>query len=471
MGKTIQEIFLEARNKARQKCKIDNGIIYEIVPPYRSFENVDSGKLKEEDKAERDLAFQNRIRGISNLPSVSNMNVKPLPLPLQSSSLSSNLIQDAPLKAEKRYCPYCCTVSYCEENICSNCGLPIPEKEYRREENYSGSSLSLDIGNMLYNIENEIEPPSAVSIETAFGNRLEIKPIMTEEKFVRYYPSYENRINVYCTLNKYTVIDFETANMYPDSVCAMGIITVEDNEVTERKSYLIRPPYNDFRNSHIHGITLSDVVNEKTFFELWEEIKPYIENKLVGAYNARFDIGCLLATLENYEIEKPDFAYFDIMQSVREKYEFGSYKLSTVARRLKIKYKEHDALSDAQAAYEVQKKCDMGSTFSMMYAKGNNHFEVMTELFTSKDIMSFIRKRMKENTSSEVEEYKKELYLLQMVEKRNEDKAKILKLRGELFEKCGKVDEALSNYKEAYSLNDKIGVKGRIEKLEKGKKK
>ena len=390
--------------------KFDNGIIYEIVPPRFTRRNSDN---------------------------------------------------------EQRDCPYCSTKISVEESICPNCNLPVPEKNYLREVNFSGRGMSIDVASILHNIANEAEEPPPVAIKTFEGNELHIKPIMTEEKFVNYYPSYENRINVFCTLRNFTVIDFETANMYPDSVCQMGIVVVEDNNVVEKRNYMIRPPYNDFRNSKIHGITLDDVREAKTFFELWSEIKPFIENRLVGAYNSRFDIGCLLATLENFGLEKPDFAYFDILQSVKEKYEFGSYKLATVSKRLRIKYTAHDALSDALTAATVQIKCGMTATYSFMYAKCNNHIEVMTGLFTRKELLSFVRKKLKEITSSELSSYEKALSVLQMVEEREGDKASILKLRGEIFERCGMNVEALNNYEEAYRLNEKIGVKGKIQKLKK----
>ena len=40
----------------------------------------------------------------------------------------------------------------------------------------------------------------------------------------------------------FVVIDFETANTCPDSICQMGIVTVEDNLIVGRKNFLIRPP-------------------------------------------------------------------------------------------------------------------------------------------------------------------------------------------------------------------------------------
>lgn len=425
MAISIQEIFLAAKNKAESSSKKnDNDIIYEIVPsPLIS-------KSSDEETSEQ-----------------KNYN-----------------------RDEKRYCPYCFSDVNSNEKVCSKCGLPVPEKNYRIPETGRGASFIMNVDDIIYNIENEAEPAEPVEVETSQGNTLIIKPIMTDKAFVRYYPSYENRISLFCSLENFTVIDFETANMYPDSVCQIGIVVVEGNEIVEKKSYLIRPPYNDFRNANIHGITLDDVKFAKTFSELWEEIKPFIEKKLVGAYNAQFDIGCLLATLENFKIEMPDFAYFDILQNVKESFQgmnFSSYKLKSVARRLKIKYTPHEALSDAIAAARVQMECRMATTFSFMYAKDNKHFEVMPTLFPVKDILKFARKALKEMISSEFDDYAKIIEVLKLAELKGAELEKILKLRGETFEKCGMNDEALNSYEEAYKINEKIGVKGKILKLRK----
>lgn len=425
MVMSIQEIFLAAKRKVEELSKkIDNGIVYEMVPP------PSISKSSNEEEKERKCCSQN----------------------------------------EKRYCPYCFSVLNSNEKICSKCGLPVPEKSYRIPNTERGSNFIINVGDIIYNINNEVEPAFPVEVKTSQGNSLIIKPIMTNKAFVRYYPSYENRISLFCSLENFTVIDFETANMYPDSVCQIGIVVVKDNEIVKKKSYLIRPPYNDFRNADIHGITLDDVKCAKTFSELWEEIKPFIENKLVGAYNAQFDIGCLLATLENFKIEMPDFAYFDILQNAKESFQdinFRSYKLKAVARRLKINYVPHEALSDAIAAARVQIECKMTTTFSFMYAKNNKHFEVMTTLFPVKDILAFIRKTLKEMTSSEFDDYAKIIEVLKLAELKGAEPEKILKLRGETFEKCGMNDEALNSYEEAYKINEKIGVKGKILKLRK----
>ena len=45
-------------------------------------------------------------------------------------------------------------------------------------------------------------------------------------------------------LRDFTAIDFETANRYPTSACSIGIVVVQDGEITEEFSHLIKPePY------------------------------------------------------------------------------------------------------------------------------------------------------------------------------------------------------------------------------------
>ena len=85
----------------------------------------------------------------------------------------------------------------------------------------------------------------------------------------------------------FVAIDFETANSHRDSVCSLGITVVKDNKIVEKRYWLIKPyPFRfDPINISIHGIREADVINEKEFDEVWPEIKPYLENKLVIAHN------------------------------------------------------------------------------------------------------------------------------------------------------------------------------------------
>lgn len=270
-----------------------------------------------------------------------------------------------------KHCPYCFYAVEAHERYCPNCKLPVPEKSYQIEDDGTNHSLSIDLNSMAYNIANGINEPPPVPIKTAQGNDLIIKPILTNRRFVgSSLPYTSNRWSGDCSLRKFTVIDFETANMYPDSVCQLAVAVVEDNEIREAQSWYIRPPYNDFRNEEIHGITLKKVARLGTFAEIWDDVRPFIANSLVGAYNARFDIECLFAVLNTFGIKVPQFAYFDILQNIREQtreYKLSSYKMVKVAKHFGIDHNAHDALSDVIVAAKIQFKCDAKSAKSFMY--------------------------------------------------------------------------------------------------------
>lgn len=364
-----------------------------------------------------------------------------------------------------RYCPYCFSPVNSSENFCPNCNLPVPEKNYQILDSGSGSGFVINVDAIIQNLANEAEKPPPVAIKTALGNELMIKPILTDSRFVGCHLPYTNdRRRGYCSLRKFTVIDFETANMYPDSGCELGIAVVEDNEITEAQSWYIRPPYNDFRNEKIHGINLKKVERLMTFAELWDEIKPYIENQLIGAYNARFDIECLFAVLNTFNIEVPKFAYFDILQNIREQTKenkLPSYRLAEVAKHFGIKHNPHSALSDVLVAAEIQFECEATATDSFMYGDD----DIFINLLAGEVILYKVRQEIKSNFCAE--NYQRLINLIDIAARNGSDKAKCLKLQGDIFEKCAMNIEALERYEQAYELNERVGVKAKIQKLKK----
>ena len=96
---------------------------------------------------------------------------------------------------------------------------------------------------------------------------------------------------------RFTAIDFETANPRHYSACQLGIALVEKGEIIEEKSWFIRPPTPTFTFTDIHGITYNQVRDSLTFREIWAEVVPYIEGQIIAAHNARFDESVLLESL------------------------------------------------------------------------------------------------------------------------------------------------------------------------------
>lgn len=154
----------------------------------------------------------------------------------------------------------------------------------------------------------------------------------------------------------FVAIDFETATSAPNSICSMGICVVENNIVTETKEILIRPEPFAFQeyNIRIHGITPDMVYTMPTFDYYWPMVKPYVENKLVVAHNASFDVGALRATLEQFQIAYPTFQYLCTVKLSQKAYpELASHKLNHLADALGICFSHHHAADDAYACAKV----------------------------------------------------------------------------------------------------------------------
>ncbi len=154
----------------------------------------------------------------------------------------------------------------------------------------------------------------------------------------------------------FVALDFETANHHRESICEMGIAVVEDGQITETRSWRIRPRHNWFHygNIRVHGITADDVAEEPEFDSIWSEAKAYFEHANVVAHNASFDMSCLRHVLAQYELAFPSLSYACSLQVARRAW-FGyrSYGLSALSQRFSIALNHHAAESDAIACAHI----------------------------------------------------------------------------------------------------------------------
>jgi DNA polymerase-3 subunit epsilon len=155
-------------------------------------------------------------------------------------------------------------------------------------------------------------------------------------------------------------LDFETANEQRASVCAVGVARVQDGQVVERRSWLVRPPEMRFNsiNISIHGITAEDVVDAPLFDELWPEIEPILTAGTVIAHNAGFDMSVLRHTLEAYGVPFPPIRYLCTVTLARAAWPtLPNHKLNTVSAHLGLSLNHHDAEEDAVACAGVSLHC------------------------------------------------------------------------------------------------------------------
>lgn len=161
----------------------------------------------------------------------------------------------------------------------------------------------------------------------------------------------------------YTVFDVETANERRDSICAIGIIRYENNQIIFEKEILINPEteFNYF-NVKVHGIKESDVVNAPTFPEIWDEIKAYFDKTILVAHNAKsMDLCALYRTLERYDLSSVNNQYICTLELAKSIFKgndaVSSYRLEVLANLYDIKLlNHHNALDDAKACFEILRK-------------------------------------------------------------------------------------------------------------------
>lgn len=150
----------------------------------------------------------------------------------------------------------------------------------------------------------------------------------------------------------FTAIDFETAIGKRYSICQVGLVVVVDGKITHEGTQLVRPPHNEYSpyNIQVHGITPEDTQNAPNFADIWHKFRPYIENKLVVAHNASFDVSCLNKTLEYYGLPMPEF-------ETDCTYKRTKMKLDQACRVMDIEFNNHhDALADAKACAQIYYK-------------------------------------------------------------------------------------------------------------------
>jgi DNA polymerase III subunit epsilon len=152
----------------------------------------------------------------------------------------------------------------------------------------------------------------------------------------------------------FTAIDFETANGFRGSPCAVGLSKVRGGVVVEEASWLMRPPENhdtfDHHNVRIHGIRADQVAGLPRFGELFPEIGAFIGGDVLAAHNAAFDLGVIRSGLEVSGLPGPAYDYVCTVMLSRRCYSLVSNSLPYAAEEAGVPLvNHHDAAEDARA--------------------------------------------------------------------------------------------------------------------------
>lgn len=154
----------------------------------------------------------------------------------------------------------------------------------------------------------------------------------------------------------FTAIDFETANPYRRSVCAVAMVKVRDGRIVDRMHRLVSPPtgLDDFRNTWVHGIGPEHVRDAATWDVVLHEVADFIGPDPLVAHNAAFDSSVLVRSSEAVGYAVSGLRFVCTYRAARGLLALGSYSLPFVAAELGLpSFDHHNADADAETAAHV----------------------------------------------------------------------------------------------------------------------
>ena len=161
-------------------------------------------------------------------------------------------------------------------------------------------------------------------------------------------------------MKDFAAIDFETANNERSSVCSVGIVIVRNGEIVDSFYSLIQPEpnYYNYWCSQVHGLCSQDTEEAPEFPKVWAQIEPMIEGLPFVAHNKPFDEGCLKAVFRVYQMDYPDYEFYDTLCVSRRVFpDLENHQLQTVAAACGYELGNHNhALADAEARAAIALK-------------------------------------------------------------------------------------------------------------------
>lgn len=161
-------------------------------------------------------------------------------------------------------------------------------------------------------------------------------------------------------MEDFAAIDFETANGERSSVCSVGIVVVRGGEITDTFYSLIKPEpeYYNYWCSRVHGLCLADTEDAPVFPDVWAQVEPLIGGLPLVAHNKAFDESCLKAVFRVYQMDYPNYAFYDTLRAARRAFPtLPNHQLHTVSAACGyLLDNHHHALADAEACAWIARK-------------------------------------------------------------------------------------------------------------------
>ncbi len=156
----------------------------------------------------------------------------------------------------------------------------------------------------------------------------------------------------------FVVLDVETTGLHPGlghAICEIAVLRVQDGAVVEEYQSLVDPGRPVSPEAYaVNRISSTMLRGAPRFEEIADRVLDALEGSAVVAHNAPFDLGFLVAALEETHRLVPDNPVVDTLALARNCYGFPSNNLQSIARDLGIFIpQEHRALGDVWTTWRV----------------------------------------------------------------------------------------------------------------------
>ena len=155
----------------------------------------------------------------------------------------------------------------------------------------------------------------------------------------------------------FTFLDVETTGLSPRSarVCEVAAVSFRGAARVGTLAELVNPgvPIPP-EVSRIHGITDAMVKSSPSFGGVAPRLLAMLEDSVIVAHNAEFDLGFLRAECERVGLRFPKLHVVDTLAIAKKNWKFQSNRLGSIAAELNISNEGwHRALSDVEMTRRI----------------------------------------------------------------------------------------------------------------------
>ncbi len=155
----------------------------------------------------------------------------------------------------------------------------------------------------------------------------------------------------------FTFVDVETTGLSPRAarVCEVAAISFRGADRVGTLAELVNPGLPiPAEVSKIHGITDAMVKDSPSFGGVAPRLLAMLENSVVVAHNAEFDLGFLKAECDRVGLRFPKLHVVDTLAIARKGWKFQSNRLGKIAEELNISNGGwHRALADVEMTRKI----------------------------------------------------------------------------------------------------------------------